>query len=158
MLKNVSYQKPKKYHKHYVEKTVIMMFLDCWFLNFFKSLLKKIKKKFLLFLDFSQNPTFWISFSFHQEILGGTNFFMVLCVCIVHAVIVIKKCLVIFLRISFYELSKSTTIIFLNFLYNLKFICHMCCVMCDAWNVMCQAHFWQTRCSRGCPTNILVIN
>ena len=54
----------------------------------------------------------------------------------------IKNFLVHFLRMSLCELSMSTTIIILNWLYNFKFICNACCLMCDAW--CARSIFWKS--------------
>ena len=42
-------------------------------------------------VGFSEKPSFWESVSFHREMFCLTNFFLVLCICIVNAMIFIKK-------------------------------------------------------------------
>ena len=86
-LENCKLAKSKKHHQQHVEKRVSVIF---FLFFFFQSLLNKVKK-FLQILDFLQNSIFLESVSFQCDTFGGTNFAMVLCVCIVHVVIVIKK-------------------------------------------------------------------
>ena len=42
-------------------------------------------------IGFSEKPSFWESFSFRREMFCVTNFLLVLCICIVNAMIFIKK-------------------------------------------------------------------
>ena len=42
-------------------------------------------------VGFLEKPSFWESVSFHREMSCLTNFFLVLCICIVNAMIFIKK-------------------------------------------------------------------
>ena len=80
----------------------------------FLSNLKKLTSV-LLFKDFFEKHNFPESVLCYCKIFYFTTFGPDIGVCIVHVVIFIKKYLVNLLRISFFELSKSTTIIFLNF-------------------------------------------
>ena len=73
---------------------------------------------------------------------GWTNFGMFLCICIVHVVIIINKYLANLIRIIFYELSKSTTIFFSEFLIKLQIYMQyvlfvVWCVMCDVPALLC---------------------
>ena len=83
---------------------------------FFLSNLKKLTS-FLLFKDFFlEKPNFSENVFCHCETFYLTTFGPDVGVCIVHVVIFIKKYLEKLLRISLYELSKSTTLNILNFL------------------------------------------
>ena len=72
--------------------------------------------KSLSAVGFSEKLSFWESVSYHQEMFGVTTFGLVLCICIVNAIIFIKKTLVNLFRISFYELLKIIKIIILAML------------------------------------------
>ena len=57
-------------------------------------------------VGFSEKPSFWESVSFCREMFCVTNFLLVLRICIVNAIIFIKKILINLFRISFYNLLK----------------------------------------------------
>ena len=68
---------------------------------------------------FSEKPSFWESVSFHSEIFGATKFLIALCICIVNAIIFIKKTPVNLFRIRFYKLLKIINMNILAILTNL---------------------------------------
>ena len=113
MLKDAQYDQKLYYYSffyHFWKKSKVFFFFNSWKAHFYESV------------------------SFLHEMFGGTSFGIILCIVVVHMVIFIQKKSGYFLRISVYELSKSTTNIILNFLKNLKFICYSrCCAMCDVW-------------------------
>ena len=57
-------------------------------------------------VGFTEKPSFLESVSFHGEMFCVTNFWLVLVICIVIAMIFIKKTLINLFRISFYNLLK----------------------------------------------------
>ena len=90
--------------------------------------------KVLVQLDLWKNQVFLESVSFHGEMFCVTNFLLVLVICIVIAMIFIKKTLINLFRISFYNLLKIIHMINLAMLEKLclvfffkhaktKFIC-----------------------------------
>ena len=71
-------------------------------------------------VGFSEKPSFRESVSFHREIFGATNFLIVLCICIVNAIIFIKKkTLVNLFRITFCKLLEIINMIILAMLTKL---------------------------------------
>ena len=70
-------------------------------------------------VGFLEKPSFWESVSFHREMFCVTNFLLVLCICIVNAMIFIKKTLINLFRISFYNLLKIIHVINLAMLEKL---------------------------------------
>ena len=70
-------------------------------------------------LDFRKKTSFWESVSFHREMFCVTIFWLVLHICIVNAMIFIKKTLINLFRISFYNLLKIIHVINLAILKKL---------------------------------------
>ena len=58
-------------------------------------------------MEFLRNLNFLNSVAFHREIFGGTNFLLVLCAFIVHAVIVIKNICYTFLGLVFINCQRA---------------------------------------------------
>ena len=77
---------------------------------------------------------YYYYFFLHYEIFVGTNFEMVLCVCIFHLVIVIKQYVVHFLGLFFLWIVKERQHYYPQFIIKLKI--HMQYVLCDVWCVM----------------------
>ena len=73
-------------------------------------------------VGFSEKPSSRESVSFHFEMFCATNFGLVLSICIVNAMIFIKKTLINLFRISFYKLLKIINVINLAMLEKLCLI------------------------------------
>ena len=92
-------------------------------------------------LMFQENLTFWkmLLFIIKSLIWQFFNWPMSLyrqCAHFLNFFVVVN-----FLRISFNELLKGTTIIILNIFKTYTFVCYLWYVMCDAWCVMFQTWF-----------------
>ena len=58
-------------------------------------------------VGFSEKPSFWESVSFHREMLDVTNFGLALCICIVNAIIFIKKNISKLIQDQFLQIVKD---------------------------------------------------
>ena len=73
-------------------------------------------------VGFSEKPSFWEGVSFCREMFCVTNFLLVLRICIVNAMIFIKKILINLFRNSFYNLLKFIHVINLAVLTKLSLV------------------------------------
>ena len=133
--KHCKWSKDIKHHFKRKKKMLNVMFFNVWIRKKWCHFWEKITQ-ISLFQDLLEKPNFSERLSFHREMLDLTNLWLDICVCIVNAMIFIKKnCLPNFFKISSIEFLKGITILII-------FICTNSYAICDVWSVTFQTWFF----------------